>query len=597
MTKATNHRALQKQRVADTLVATPAILGLKEVSTFLGLTPNSILKRLKAGKFPQPVLVGEPGSYAAGWLYKDLIAYITTYIDSFPGHQGGQEQKRVADTLVATPAILGLKEVSTFLGLTPNSILKRLKAGKFPQPVVVGEPGSTAAGWLYEDLIAYATTYIDSFPGHQRETERPERLSDEFVRDIQVLGRYGDGRGGGGLSLWVKPTKIEGLLSRTFSQRVLINGRETNIGLGSYPEVTLEEARRRAKMNRQAIKQDRDPRINTTLTFREAYTKMLERRVKGLGPSDSPAEWAASFRIHFDPIIGDLKIDEISRQDIMTCLEPIWFDIRETATKLLERIRKVMRWAIAHGYIDSDPTDYIPDGLGPNPSRPNHRKSLPHDEVRPAIEVIEASGSGWAVKAAMKFLILTGTRSKEVRGLMWDEIDYFKAICSIPRSRRKNGQDFDLPICWAVFVVLDEALQHTGGVGLVFPSPRGKDKMLSDEALRYVLRANRIAGVPHGFRSSMTVFATEKKLSDANEKKWPDDIVSALLGHAVKKSKRAYLRKHPPEPRRLFMNAWATHVGFYSPPFLTRLSSPLPKYTATNPFMEADSSMLNELGE
>ena len=233
-----------------------------------------------------------------------------------------------------------------------------------------------------------------------------------------------------------------------------------------------------------------------------------------------------------------------------------------------------MRWAIAHGYIDSDPTEYIPDGLGPNPTRPNHRKSLPHEEVRPAIEVIEASGSDWAVKAAMKFLILTGTRSKEVRGLMWDEIDYVKAIWRIPGSRRKNRQDFDIPISWAAFIVLDEALQRTGGVGLVFPSPRGKNKMLSDEALRYVLRANRIACTPHGFRSSMTVFATEKKF----------EIVSAALGHAVKKSERAYLRKYPPEPRRPFMNAWATYGGFFSPPFLTRLSCPLPTYTGTNPF-------------
>ena len=392
------------------------------------------------------------------------------------------------------------------------------------------------------------------------------------------------------MSLLVKPTKIDGLLSKTFSQRVLINGRETNIGLGSYPEVTLEEARRRAKKNRQAIKVGRDPRINATLTFREAYPKMLEGRVKGLGPeSDSPAEWAASFRIHLDPTIGDFNIDEISRQDIMACLEPIWFDKRVTAKKLLLRIRKVMRWAIAHEYIDSDPTEYIPDGLGPNPTRPNHRKSLPHDEVRPAIKVIETSGSGWAVKAAAKFLIATGTRNKEVRGLMWDEIDYFKAICSIPGSRRKNRQDFDIPISWAAFVVLDEALQHTGGVGLVFPSPRGKNKMLSGEALRYVLRANRIACTPHGFRTSLKVYAKEKG--------WSDEIGEAALGHALPPRVRAYLPKHPPELRRPFMDAWATYAGFYSPPILTPLDSPLPTYTATNPFTEADSSMLNELGE
>ena len=476
---------------------------------------------------------------------------------------------------MTTPDILLLNEVSTLLDLSPNTILEKIVSGDWN------------AGLEYQGTL---TPQGGTNGRRQSETERPERLYDAFVRDIQVFGRYGDGRGGGGLSLLVKPTKIEGLLSKTFSQRVRINGRETNIGLGSYPEVTVEEARRRAKMNRLAIKQGRDPRINATLTFRETYAKMLERRVKGLGPeSDSPAEWAASFRIHVDPILGDLNTEEISRQHVMACLEPIWFDKRVTAKKLLRRIRKVMRWAIAHGYIDSDPTEYVQDGLGPNPSRPNHRKSLPPDEVRPAIKVIEESGSGWAVKAAVKFKMATGMRSKEVRGLMWDEIDYFKAICSIPGSRRKNRQDFDFPISWAAFVILDEALQRTGGVGLVFPSPRGKDKMLSDEALRYVLKANRIACTPHGFRTSLKVYAKEKG--------WSDEIAEAALGHALPPRVRAYLPQHPPELRRPFMDAWATHAGFYSPPILTPLASPLPTYTATNPFTEADSSTLNELGD
>ena len=498
------------------------------------------------------------------------------------------EQQRVADTFVPTPVILGLKEASAFLGLTRNSIMKKLKAGKFPQLVVIGEPGSYQAGWLFEDLTAYAATQIDSFLGDESE-ERPKRLTEAFLQAIQVPGRYGNGRGGLGISFLVQTTTIEDLLSKTFSQRVSINGRETNIGLGSYPEVTLEEALQHAKRNRQAIEQGRDPRINATLTFREAEAKMLERRVKGLGPeSDSPAEWAASFRLYVDSLIGDLNIDEISRQHIMACLEPIWFTQRVTAKKLLQRIRAVMRWAIAHGYIDSDPTEYVQDGLGPNPSRPKHREHLPPDEVRPAIKVIEGSGSGWAVKAAVKFLILTGIKNKEVRGLMWDEIDYVKGILSIPGSRRKNRQDLDLPLGWAAFVVLDEALERTDGVGLVFPSPRGKDQMLSGGALRYVLRANRIACTPHGFRTSLKVFGKEEG--------WSDDIGEAALGHALPPQVRAYLRQHPPELRRSFMDAWATYVGFYSPPLLTRLACPLPTY-GTNLFTEADSSMLNELEE
>ena len=488
MTETTNDRGEDQQRVADTCVIPPTIFDLNEASIFLGLTPNSILKKLKAGKFPQPVLWGGPNSWEAGWFYKDLRAHKTTYIDPIRDLQRGPDTAKAGS------------DQNPFVNGHPSTRLLRGDSGHSSR---VWNAGSEHQGTL--------TPQGRTNGRRQSEEERPERLTDEFVRDIQAPARYGNGRGGFGVSLLVKLTTIEGLLSKTFSQRVRINGRETNIGLGSYPEVTVEEALQRAKMNRLAIKQGRDPRINATLTFREACAKVLEGRVKGLGPeSDSPAEWAASFRIHFDPIIGDLKIDKISRQDIMTCLEPIWFEKRVTATKLLERIRKVMRWAISHGYIDSDPTEYVQDGLGPNPSRPKHRKSLPHDEVRPAIEVIEASGSGWAVKAAMKFVMATGMRSKEVRGLMWDEIDYFKAICSIPGSRRKNRQDFDFPISWAVFVVLAEALQRTGGVGLVFPSPRGKNKMLSGEALRYVLQANRIACTPHGFRTSLKVFGKEK---------------------------------------------------------------------------------------
>ena len=567
MTKATNDRGEDQQRVADTFVITPTIFDLNEASIFLGLSPNSILKKVKSGDFPQPVLVDGPNSWEAGWFYKDLIAHKTTYIDPIRDFRRGPDSAKA-----------GSDQGSVGNGYPSTPLLR-------------GDSGHSSQVWNAGSEHQETLTPQGRTNGRrQSETERPERLTEEFVLAIQEPGRYGNGRGGLGLSLLVKPTKNEGLLSKTFSQRVHISDQETNIGLGSYPEVTLEEALQRAKKNRLAIKKGRDPRINATLTFREAEAKMLERRAKGLGPeSDSPAEWAASFRIHLDPIIGDFKIDAISRQDIMACLEPIWFDKRVTAKKLLLRIRKVMRWAIAHEYIESDPTEYIPDGLGPNPTRPNHRKSLPPDEVRPAIEAIETSGSDWAVKAAAKFLIATGTRNKEVRGLMWDEIDYFKAIWSIPGSRRKNQQDFDIPISWAAFVVLDEALQRTGGVGLVFPSPRGKDKMLSGEALRYVLRANRIACTPHGFRTSLKVYAKEKG--------WSDEIGEAALGHALPPRVRAYLPKHPPELRRPFMDAWATYAGFYSPPILTPLDSPLPTYTATNPFTEADSSMLNELGE
>ena len=95
------------------------------------------------------------------------------------------------------------------------------------------------------------------------------------------------------------------------------------------------------------------------------------------------------------------------------------------------------------------PTEFVRDGLGPNPAKTNHRKSLPPEEARPAIKVIEESGSSSAVKAAMMFLILTAGRSKEVRGAMWDEIDDDEAIWRIPASRGRLGRTSPYPLSGA----------------------------------------------------------------------------------------------------------------------------------------------------
>ena len=89
--------------------------------------------------------------------------------------------------------------------------------------------------------------------------KRPKTLSASFVKTVRQTGRYGDGRGGHGLSLLVRFTKIGGRFSKTWSQRIRIHGRETNLGLGSYPAVTLAEARRRALRNRQSVEEGHNP--------------------------------------------------------------------------------------------------------------------------------------------------------------------------------------------------------------------------------------------------------------------------------------------------------------------------------------------------
>ena len=102
--------------------------------------------------------------------------------------------------------------------------------------------------------------------GENVSQKRPQTLSAAFVRTVNKPGRYGDGRGGHGLSLLVA-RRTNGRLSKRWSQRVRIDGRETNLGLGVYPVVTLSEARKKALGNRRSIEQGRSPRVPVSLPF------------------------------------------------------------------------------------------------------------------------------------------------------------------------------------------------------------------------------------------------------------------------------------------------------------------------------------------
>ena len=134
--------------------------------------------------------------------------------------------------------------------------------------------------------------------------KRPATLTAAFVRTVHQPGRYGDGRGSYGLSLLVKPTKTDGRLSKTWAQRIRIKGRYTNLGLGSYPAVTLAEARRRALRNRQAM-EGRNPRARKVPRFsagdregdpttrHQMETGRQERRALALHPRNlcPPSPW------------------------------------------------------------------------------------------------------------------------------------------------------------------------------------------------------------------------------------------------------------------------------------------------------------------
>ena len=178
--------------------------------------------------------------------------------------------------------------------------------------------------------------------------KRPRRLSATFVRTINLPGRYGDGYGGHGLSLLVKPA-AHGGLSKSWAQAIRPNGRTTSIGLGAYPDVTLAAAREKALDNARAVAGSRDPRRRTRRvpTFAQACETVIAIHAESWKGGRNEREWRASLREYAMPSLAARRVDAIDTADVMAVLRPIWSSKRQTARRLRQRIGAVMKWAVA----------------------------------------------------------------------------------------------------------------------------------------------------------------------------------------------------------------------------------------------------------
>ena len=180
-----------------------------------------------------------------------------------------------------------------------------------------------------------------------------------------------------------------------------------------------------------------------------------------------------------------------------------------------------------------NPCDRIGPVLGAQGKGVRHMRAMPHREVASAIETVRASNARPVVKLAFEFLVLTATRSGEVRGALWTEIDRDKGVWTIPAPRTKGNREHRVPLCRRAFGVLEEARSLARGNPLVFPSVGGKP--IRSTAMSELLRALKIAAVPHGFRSSFRDWAAE-------ETDHPREVAEAALAHKVRSQiEAAYL--------------------------------------------------------
>ena len=382
-----------------------------------------------------------------------------------------------------------------------------------------------------------------------------KRLTAKLVDTINEPGKYHDGDAG--LYLYVQERK--GRLRKSYMQRVTVNGKRVEIGLGSTKWTTPSEARAAAQANRKIARTGGDPRRKPTVvpTLEEAADAVIAIHAstwKDGGKTEK--RWRAILATYAFPRFGRKSVAAVTTADVLAMLVPHWATKRETMRKLRHEIGAIMRWAVAQGFREDNPAGESLGAALPKASqRRQHQRALPHAEVADAIAKVQASEAWSATKLAFEFLTLTATRSGEVRGARWSEIDLAARTWVVPADRMKSGREHRVPLSGRARAILEAAKALSDGEpdSLIFPSVTGR--MLSDSTMSKLVRELGIGCVPHGMRSSFREWAAERT-------NVPREVAEEALAHVnPNKVESAYQRSDLFDRRRELMNSWTAYLA------------------------------------
>ena len=336
------------------------------------------------------------------------------------------------------------------------------------------------------------------------------RLTHRFVQSLATEGRYGDGRGGLGLSLLVKRTK-NGRWSKTWSQRIRIRNKIAMVGLGSFPAVTLAMARDKALANARRVEQGEDilkppPPPPPIPTVNAAFDRVIEDRKASWRGEQTLDNWLRMQRL-CKPI-GSKLVSELKPEDVLDLITPLWHTEPDNARTVRSKLSIVMEWSITKGYRrDSNPArPSVTKSLGKQ-APVTHHQSLDPAEIGRALAAIRDADVWWATKYCLIFIAFTGVRSGEARRATWAEIDLDTDTWTIPPSRMKAGKQQRIPLTPPMKEILAYAREHGESKdNVIFPPERGGQYMASGSLSR-LMKDLALQAVPHGSRASFTNWA------------------------------------------------------------------------------------------
>jgi integrase len=331
---------------------------------------------------------------------------------------------------------------------------------------------------------------------------------------------------------------------------------DAGVGLAEA-RMARDEARRILRSGRNPIEARWDAKgvASNKTTFGEVADALLEAKAPEWRNEKHRGQWRWSLT-EGATALRPRPVDEIDTEAVLAVLKPLWTAKPETASRLRGRIEAVLDAAKAKGHRSGEnPAAWRGHLSHLLPKRGKltrgHHAAMPYVEV-PALMAQLRNDNGIATQA-LEFCILTATRTGEVLGARWSEIDLVGKVWSVPAARTKAAREHRVPLSDSALALL-ERLSTVRTSAFVFPSPRGA-RPLSQVAMAKVLARLAVGGATvHGFRSAFRDWA-------GNETHFAREVAEAALAHAIgDKAEQAYRRSDALEKRRALMEAWGQYV-------------------------------------
>lgn len=396
-----------------------------------------------------------------------------------------------------------------------------------------------------------------------------QRLSAKTVESKRKPGYYADG---GGLYLQVSPSG-----SKSWIFRYMILGKAREMGLGSLNSISLAEARAEVGRWRKVLQEKRDPlefrkdehrRIALEnakgSSFLECAEQFIEAHKAEWKNKKSPDQWRNTLTSYCGPVFGNMAVKDIDTGLVLRVLEPIWHTKTETATRLRARIERVLDYARVRNLREGENParwrghlDHLLANIKKS-ARVKHMRALPFSEIGKFIQDLQARPAPAA--RALEFLILTATRTGDVRGATLSEFNEDFTVWTIPGIRRKGQRgtkiDFRVPLSPRATEIIKEQVKLHGGKPFMFPSDSKTGGMSENAMLEVLARMDYDKRTTvHGFRSTFRDWSAECTA-------YSNEMCEMALGHAIgNKAEAAYRRGDLFEKRRNLMNDWAKYCA------------------------------------